>query len=1138
MNDQRISLTRIIAINWYGFRQILNLSNHTLVAGAFGSGKSALLDLIQYVMLGERWRPNRAAAGSARGRSLVSYCLCDTNTSRDGRGNEPHYTRRSGVTVVGLEFTWPADGKKQPRRETWAIRLQYAGPTAEPRRTYFMIPARLEWSEIAPDGKMLDEDEFRSYLRREYGRESNGRDCIFAEHRLFRAEMATPRHLWFDQDQFEKTFPKAIAFELEDDVEKFIREFILEESPIDVKEVRSAIGAYRETQSRLEQQRDEAAHLRRICEHHKAFEVAARESAIFKHLAVAAEQARLEELLARHTAELAALREKHRNDNAEFDTKVAAKERLEVELREFRLDAGDDELRQKISEQKTRREEQRSLLEAQRSVRDRLRDLRFRWSNWLKRATDIKLEGLAEAVSLDELLIESLGAADEAEGLAAIPKLARRFNEMFQEVGRLLTPQKIAISGIDARLREIASHLERLEQGETPGSFPLFQAVKTRLANSPTPPEQLCRLVEVKPKEEEWRAALEMALGRNRFAIVVGSPEDYRAALEVLRKRGPADRGVDESLIHPREALELRGDKLIGGLADKIEIVGKDSPLRNVADRFTTHLLGRIIAAEGAEDLDLCERGITREGIYKQAPTRRRLRPLPGFEFTLGREGLKRLRAELLREQKGRMADRVVAKALVDSINQWLDSGAGGGLGDMSLPDHGGELSRLPKIEQDLAALKARIEFLSTPERADRLEHWERLQKQISKLSEEIGGLRRDRAEFAQKENKLQDSLDVSEEQLRSARMTVTQSRVGLPPGILDQEISDQLEILKKECKIWDERKARIAKLSSDKQLAAADAKNRRNNERMALVNAVDANGRPRHPEYRNEVDIEEDDNSRWDTRLSELEKVKLEESEKLVAERKTEWERRLRDQVLNRLNENLTAAERAIRQLRSYLDVRVGLYKYRISQERDPVYSTMWSLLSSGFEPTDELLAGARADDVEQALKEVMAAVEAGGSGDAPRMSLLDYRNYHRYDLRMRPADRPDGPEISLGRKGRSLSGGENQAPFFISMLAAFRRVYDLGGGRSQHLGLVVMDEAFSKLSGDGVEDCLELARNFNLQLLMAFPIDRLGVMAPFADTVIELRKEEKRDSSGFVVQLDNIPIVLTPEQVQESVA
>ena len=48
MISQRISLSRIIALNWYGFRQVFEVTNHTLIAGAFGTGKTALLDLIQH----------------------------------------------------------------------------------------------------------------------------------------------------------------------------------------------------------------------------------------------------------------------------------------------------------------------------------------------------------------------------------------------------------------------------------------------------------------------------------------------------------------------------------------------------------------------------------------------------------------------------------------------------------------------------------------------------------------------------------------------------------------------------------------------------------------------------------------------------------------------------------------------------------------------------------------------------------------------------------------------------------------------------------------------------------------------------------------------------------------------------------
>lgn len=100
------------------------------------------------------------------------------------------------------------------------------------------------------------------------------------------------------------------------------------------------------------------------------------------------------------------------------------------------------------------------------------------------------------------------------------------------------------------------------------------------------------------------------------------------------------------------------------------------------------------------------------------------------------------------------------------------------------------------------------------------------------------------------------------------------------------------------------------------------------------------------------------------------------------------------------------------------------------------------------------------------------------------------------------------------------------------------FRRVYDRGDERSFHLGLVVMDEAFSKLSGDGVEDCLELARNFNLQLVMAFPIDRLGVMAPFAQTIVVCKKEQQIDAQGYVAKVDNYPILLSPDAVEQAIA
>jgi hypothetical protein len=1120
MNDRRISLTRILAIHWYGFRQILDVSNDTLISGKFGTGKSALLDLMQYVLLGENWRPNRAAAGNARSRSLVSYCLCATNLYKDG---EPHFTRSSGVSVIGLEFTWPLEkGKDEPRRETWGVRIEFSSPTAEPKPTYFLIPERVEWSSIAPNGQMLDEESFRAWVRRDHGRE-----YLFGRQKDYLAEMATPHHLYFDPNQFYKTFPKAIAFEPEENVEKFIRDFILEENPLDVRDVKTAVGAYRETQARLDTQEDEAAYLRRIRDHHSELEKAKREAAIYQHTGHALEHTRLTELVERHKNEIANLEAKHTEDNATFEAKLKERDSLKQLLNEFVLDADDAQLEQAQTEKRELVREVASLREAQKTVRERLRNRASGWTNWLKRGAAIQLEGLKDLLLVDDELLSSLRSSDEGQGLNSLPTLAEKFNELFRGVGTALSPVGQKVESDNATLRQLAEDLERLDRNETPGAFPLFQGIRTKLASSATPPEQLCRLIEVKPDEEDWRQALEMFLGRNRFAVVV-SPPDYRTALDILKKT-PA--GL-ESLVHPREAAELRADVRAGSLAEKIEVKHEGAGV------FVRHLLGNVMAVERVEDLDNCERGITRDGIFKQAPTRRRLRQLPGFEFTLGAEGLKRLKDAAIRRQKELMAVRDARVAFIESIHQWLESGKQAGLGDSRLPDRSTELTRIPQLMEKLETLKAKIELLSTDERVARLKKRNDMQESLEAANVKIGELTTARAGYKQKQKELTEAMNSAAEDLDTARLELQSSRAKLPSGILDADLEAVLRKLVSEHQKWSDRQETARSMQSTASENVITARNNRDNERHALANARDADGKLLHPEYQTDFPTEDESNERWDARLRLLDEAEIPKYRALAAERRKDWEKRLQESVLDRLNERLNDAERTVKQLRDYLDRDIGKHRYRISQKRDTAFGPLWKLLDSGFEPTDELLKASRSDEVQQALNQLMKAVESSEEQDDRAKRLLDYRFYHRYDLEMVLASRPDAPPISLGRSGRSLSGGENQAPFFISMLSAFHRVYDLGPSRAQHIGLVVMDEAFSKLSADGVEDCLELARNFQLQLVLAFPPEKLGVMAPYADTVIMCRKQEERDATGYVTRIDNVPTLLTSEQVAESLA
>lgn len=1141
--SQRISLTRIIALGWYGFRQVFDVQDDILISGAYGTGKSALLDLMQYVLLGERWRANRAAAGSgayrasgeqvSRGRDLVGYCLGDTNQARNG---ERHFLRRSGVTLVALEFTRSkAPNQGQPKRETWGIRLEYSSPNTAPKHTYFAIPDRLDLRDIAPDNRMLPDDEFRARLRREYGNES-----LFNRQQDYLEEMAAPRHLNFDVRAFQRTFPKAIAFEPEENVERFIREFILEESPIDVRDVRTALQAYDDTRRRLEKQEDEAGFLRRIAAQHDIYEQSRREEAVLQHVGHALKALQAGERRDRHAAELERLEKEHADDVRSLDRATQESAEVNKLLSEVRFEIQKDP--SQVEFDKLDRK-QRELLgkvnvlrDAQKSTRERLDDRHYRWMSWLKHGAALPLDGLKEALVVDDLLLGSLRSGADPERLKAMQALAVRFNDLWNSVGDLLRPLDTAIESVQGRLRQLAEDLENLSKGQAPGAFPLLQALNQKLGNRV---EQLGRLIEVKPEAERWWPALELFLGRQRWVVVVDDPADYRTALEILRNTAVGLK--PESLLNPKEARELRGGALENSLFTKIEVT------HPIARLYLEHLLGEVVCVETLEELEQCQaaRAITVEGVFKQAPLRRRLRPAGSVDLTLGREGLERMRAARQKEQNEVRAQHQLLEQRRRDVHAWLDTGRKAGLGDSTLPDRAEELPRLPELESELRGVRATIDLLMTPEREARQKRLLELEEQQKAVLEKVAVLKDRNSQFELKARPEREGLVRADEEVRNAGIQVENSRIEIGrsfSGLLNAELDERRDNFRAGFPTWQDRFAAVQKQAAQAGQSAVGAREKRNHERLLLAGARDEHGNLRHPEYQHDFPSEEESNEAWINRLQVLETVELEKSRQLAADRKLEWERRLEDNVLNELNRRITDAQHTIRLLDGYLSQPIGRYRYRISQRRDTAgFGTIWTLLGSGLEPTDPLTAAIQDTEVQRAKEELMAAVNSPDSSSDRARRLLDYRNYHRYDLEMVPADRPDAPPISFGRSGRNLSGGENQAPYFISMLAAFRRVYDRGNrdsSRSQQLGLVVMDEAFSKLSGDGIEDCLALARNFQLQLVMAFPPERLGVMVPHAQTVVMCQKEVERDATGYVTGIKNIPLLTTMAEAVEALS
>ena len=1084
----RVHLSRVIAVNWYGYRQFVDISGLTLITGANGSGKSALLDLIQFVMLGEGLsRFNKAAAGAGSGRTLKGYCLCDTNTV--GKDGQERYLRNSSITLAGLEFSWPLQpGEETPRRETWGARIEYEGPTARPRTLWFMTGRRLEKADFLSEDldpnavAFMPEDEFRVRVQRDL--DGQAFDRIATYH----AEMASRSHLGFDSRQMHKTLPNAMAFQPVESFEKFIREYLLEPGFPDVKAVRASVDAHRNAQARLEKMHDQLARLERICERHGEYLKARREAAIYAHLRDALLHEERQERVATNRTRLETLTLQNQTHEADHRSAVLERAELKAQLDEVRHVVGNDGQIGRLAENRSRREELRreveTLREAGRAARQFLRDRSGHWKLWLQHGAEL---GLGEPEDAAEEL-KLMAGSDEARGLDAAARMARIFDQTAYEGLEHLRPIDTAIKELEVREQRLKRDLDGLHEGRSHPS-PLLDALRARGQRATA----LGRVIEVKPEAETWWPLLESLLANHRQAILT---DDFNAAWEQAHRVG----STTEPLINPQE---LSGS----------HEAGKDSvaaffETRNADARaFLNARYGDLIPVEQARQLDKHTRALSKDGWLKDPPLRLKLEP--DKELTIGEEGLRRLRQMRFDELTQVQKDLAEQKQKRGDWHTWLNRGREWRLGDAARPAGTDGLWRLPESVKELQGVEETIRLLATPEREEAVEKLRQIEATYEGVVERVGRLAERLSKYQQQEREMLDAIASAEEEERSAYIT-RQASLAQLHGVREAEINEQLEAARSQYSKWNQRCDAAISVARTRLSDADKARQQRDLERRALAET--------HPEVAEAFDPADDDNGRYQARRDDLATHELERFKQVAEDARKEWEDRLQHQVLDVLKERLDEAERTKRELNRAMDHDIGGWRYQLSMNADRAHSAIWMLVDKGLNPGLELFAAGAKEEIEKAKIELMAAIE--NAEDPRHQRALDYRYYHHWDIKAHPTGKSEAAAISLNKSAKKQSGGENQAPFFVAMLAAFQRVYDLGRREERrNLGVVIMDEAFSKLSGDRIDSCLALAQNFGLQLVMAFPEDRLPTMVQHADTVVQCRVER-----GYDDKLDTV--------------
>lgn len=1099
-----IRLTRVHALNWYGYKDSIQVEGNLLLAGVTGSGKSILMDLVQLVLVGDQRlvRFNQSATGDRSDRSLKGYCLGDTKEEENG---VTQYMRQSAISYVALEFTWP-NGK---RRETWGLRIEFASSAeAHGKITPFFIPTGLVRSDfLHPDKRPLDYPAFKAFVESREGR-------LYSEGlEAYLRDMAQPTHLNFDRQVLRALLPSAMSFTFLKSFNEFARQFILPADKLDVSDVTASYRTFLGYERDLNSLNDQFEKLKGISQIFTRWTELRRDAALSRYLESQFRQEHAAEQLTTDETRLAKLTQ----DYAEEAKRIGELEELIPTTRrkidglkaaihetpEGRLYAELKARNEKLSRDISVLSGIGQTLEG--ALANRLRNARA----WLQEVRELPLE--LEPATLQRVEHAIQAAADGGVERAGelLPPLSQAAQDAAAMVNRAGQPNQKRLGEIRPHIGQLREEIAALKIGKLPFPTRVLDALNNSLVSrGPDLParhvRQLCEVA-----DERWRPAIEVAFTR-KFAVVVAE-QDYDQAERIFHSLKASDLGAEagrEPLVNPRKALQRAKPARPGSLAEKLITT------HPVAQAIINEAFGSLMCVERREELREYDFAVMPDGFMSRGAFVERPRFYDGIPF-VGEKGLEQQRAWKEKQAENlAIEERKLAplERSLKSVNErWRDHFE-------IAPSLYQDLARAQELPRVRRELEENIAKLNQIDRSK----FEEVAQELKTLEATLKNLEEQQRQLDRSEKRIE--LRRLEKEVESARLEV-------------KRLSDRFETVRNERDIsaW---LTRLEELRADLLVrfpmkdAAANRCNDRFHEcdRDGVGAWEDLKARRRelakaHSRF-DDLPIEAESNDAHDKQLAKLSESDIPDyTEKAHRERKN-WERLFRTQVLEKVNQALSEVRDRLTILTNELKKRpIGNNTYQLRYWKNPDYQLYHDLLeASSLAREDELFFASTDQRFRDAIGHFLKTLtETPDSAEAAR--LLDYRHYYEYDMEVLEAD---GRKTSVDRHSGKFSGGENQSPYFIAILASYLRAYRRYTTRKVEpsLGLVPIDEAFSKLSGERIKDCITALKAFDLQGVFSMSTGNIPYAFEHCDWLVVVSKEERR--LGKRTEIRNVPVSL----------
>lgn len=1091
MQMNRKTATKLLMVQWSRFQRLcVNLEGSTLFTGVNGSGKSTILDAMTYLLTGNR-QFNKAAKD--RDRTVLAYVRGDT------KSNGPARYLRSGevISYIAMEFWSPVENQYL----VVGVCIESANETAQKSSWFICRDTKMEQiyftkkegnllkifpkNELSVKGQTMKSSDF---WNRDRGTEQ-----------ILRA-----LGLRCDIEKYRSKLLKMMAFDPQNNIDQFIQECVLEPGKVEsLKELREQRQRFEQIKEVYENLQKSKKKLEEVEEKSTEYEKKKRALHI-RELMLAYQELRQKEEEEKAIAlQMEALKQKL---NRLKEQKKGMDKRYDDVEERYRIARNNDMVKgmqeslNELERQKKGLEEEIRQLEEKLGKLKRLQIKLSELLPWLEEFLTVSRE---DRQCLCQLA-EGSGSADEkVDAFVRLAAMVGVQDQLFATDEVHLNDQ---LNQLEEENREFELKIKQLKANILVFPREIEEARQVILRELEregihTEVKIFAELVQ-EVKDENWRKAIETFLRRKRFHLIVEGKYCHKA-LKILQK----NRLYGANVVITDK---LPDTKITPGSA--AEILTIPNPY---ARRFANFLLNGIHLCGSLEELhEHPGGGLTQDGMLAKSYSFSCMETKK-TEFCLGQDAIKFQLEKALEEKQNREKEREkiqkdkekicgCRKALsqVDWRAEHYDFGAFAALEEVKEQRRNiaGKIEEIHKNPDFMAVLQ---------EQEDAKREYQKIGREKERLAADIGGCEKDQ------ERKQDDAKTLSGEIYRLKREYAEQRLQHLE---LEKPMLEEYEKLRAKAEDKAGKSESGAKENAEEN-AGKKAGEAKETWRVVtlkgvriLKNELDSSARQLEDvqlEYCRLAQV--DVNKRGTAYISffreeyrNISNIKVEEAKHRLEEQSVKLENAFMNDFVAEMNETIyearneiTAINRELKQLPFGNDT----YKFVMKEKPDrAVFFRICRKLEDYMSTPEVYMNSAREDEeMERDIREFMEVI----LDEEDEQEYTDYRKYFIYDMEIISRQGDSEVVSDLSKKQGSASNGEKQTPYFIILAASLLQCYPR---QTCCARLAFIDEAFSALSRERIEQMVKYLEDNHFQVFYAAPPEKINSIGTYIDSTVSL--------------------------------